>query len=316
MLQSLCEGFGDLHGVNLLPLSSGLKAATVSIGSTRSLAACAGGAADPYPRGETGPPSIRHANAVSAWCGRRDSNPHNFRHWNLNPARLPVPPRPREQHHIRPRCRGRRAYNMGSPVRSKKMAICATRGKASATGQTSYKMVRIGPMASQKTLLHRRELMAGLGAAALIPIWPATSSAQGRPSLALQAKAGSLTLRAGGPDTPIWALEGPDLRFKRGDTAEVAFGNELPLPSLLNWRGLDGATAIDPLTARAPLASGGKEALQVPLRHAGTFLCDLALLGDGQARPSRARALVVGESEASHGRSRRGAPGRRMAGSR
>src|SRR2546421_5752422 len=36
----------------------------------------------------------RHANAVSAWCGRRDSNPHNFRHWNLNPARLPVPPRP------------------------------------------------------------------------------------------------------------------------------------------------------------------------------------------------------------------------------
>src|SRR6476660_7255726 len=36
----------------------------------------------------------RHANAVRAWCGRRDSNPHNFRHWNLNPARLPVPPRP------------------------------------------------------------------------------------------------------------------------------------------------------------------------------------------------------------------------------
>ncbi len=31
---------------------------------------------------------------ASGWCGRRDSNPHNFRHWNLNPARLPVPPRP------------------------------------------------------------------------------------------------------------------------------------------------------------------------------------------------------------------------------
>ena len=28
------------------------------------------------------------------WCGRRDSNPHDFRHRNLNPARLPVPPRP------------------------------------------------------------------------------------------------------------------------------------------------------------------------------------------------------------------------------
>ena len=28
------------------------------------------------------------------WCGRRDLNPHDFRHGNLNPARLPVPPRP------------------------------------------------------------------------------------------------------------------------------------------------------------------------------------------------------------------------------
>src|SRR5664279_770891 len=32
--------------------------------------------------------------SLSAWCGRRDSNPHDFRHGNLNPARLPVPPRP------------------------------------------------------------------------------------------------------------------------------------------------------------------------------------------------------------------------------
>src|SRR5581483_4604754 len=33
------------------------------------------------------------------WCGRRDSNPHDFRHWNLNPARLPVPPRPPTRDH-------------------------------------------------------------------------------------------------------------------------------------------------------------------------------------------------------------------------
>ena len=25
-------------------------------------------------------------------CERRESNPHAFRHWNLNPARLPIPP--------------------------------------------------------------------------------------------------------------------------------------------------------------------------------------------------------------------------------
>ena len=26
------------------------------------------------------------------WCERRDSNPHAFRRWNLNPVRLPIPP--------------------------------------------------------------------------------------------------------------------------------------------------------------------------------------------------------------------------------
>src|SRR5262249_50339744 len=30
----------------------------------------------------------------ATWCGRRDLNPYVFRHGNLNPARLPVPPRP------------------------------------------------------------------------------------------------------------------------------------------------------------------------------------------------------------------------------
>src|SRR3954451_18490199 len=31
---------------------------------------------------------------LELWCGRRDLNPHDLRHGNLNPARLPVPPRP------------------------------------------------------------------------------------------------------------------------------------------------------------------------------------------------------------------------------
>ena len=29
------------------------------------------------------------------WCGRRESNPHSSRNGILNPARLPIPPRPR-----------------------------------------------------------------------------------------------------------------------------------------------------------------------------------------------------------------------------
>ena len=87
------------------------------------------------------------------------------------------------------------------------------------------------------------------------------------------------------------------MRFKRGDIVDIAFGNELPVPAMLNWRGIDGAPAVEPLTGRPPLAAGGKDTMQLPLRHAGTFLCDLGLLGDGQPPPSRARALIVRESE-------------------
>ncbi len=33
---------------------------------------------------------------LSFWCGREGLNLHALRHWILNPARLPVPPRPHE----------------------------------------------------------------------------------------------------------------------------------------------------------------------------------------------------------------------------
>ncbi|HLX14723.1 MAG TPA: multicopper oxidase domain-containing protein [Bradyrhizobium sp.] len=52
------------------------------------------------------------------------------------------------------------------------------------------------------------------------------------------------------------------------------------------------------MLARAPVAPGVSETFELPLRHAGTFLCDLALLGDGAARPSRAAPLIVSEREA------------------
>jgi FtsP/CotA-like multicopper oxidase with cupredoxin domain len=159
-------------------------------------------------------------------------------------------------------------------------------------------MVRIGPMASSEFLLNRRELVAGLGAASLCPMWPVAGQAQIRPALALQATSDSIALRANAPTTPIWSLKGPELRFKRGEILDIAFSNELPVPAVLNWRGIDGVPAAEPLTARPPLGGGGKAALQLPLRHAGTFLCDLNLLGDGQPRPSQARALIVQESEA------------------
>jgi FtsP/CotA-like multicopper oxidase with cupredoxin domain len=144
--------------------------------------------------------------------------------------------------------------------------------------------------------LNRREFVAGL------VLGPAIALAAGRPSLMLQAKAGVVALLPGAPDTPIWSLGGspsdPGLRFKRGDTIEAALANQLPVPAALNWRGIDGVPAAEPLVATTPLAPGAQQTFAIPLRHAGTFLCDLRLLGDGQARPSSARALIVAESEA------------------
>jgi len=156
-------------------------------------------------------------------------------------------------------------------------------------------------MAGRIFPLNRRELLTGLGAAVLGPAMPAIAFAEDRLSLALRAKAHAVALRPGGPDTPIWSLGGltsdPTLRFKRGDAIELTLGNELPVPAALIWRGIDGVPTAEPLAVRKPLAPGARETVLVPLRHAGTFLFDLRLLGDGQARPSPVRALIVGERE-------------------
>ena len=161
-------------------------------------------------------------------------------------------------------------------------------------------MVRIGIMADRIVRPDRRELLAGLGAAVLGPALPRIAAAQGRPSLTLQAKAGAIALRPGEPDTPIWSLQAaPDhnFRFKRGDQLEITLGNGLPGPAVLNWHGIDGVPAAEPLVARSPVSPGARESVVIPLRQAGTFLCDLRLLGTGQASPSAGRALVVAESE-------------------
>ena len=106
-------------------------------------------------------------------------------------------------------------------------------------------MVRIDGMADHIFRPDRRALLAGLGAVVLNPAAAAPALAQGRPAVTLQAKADILALRPGEPDTPIWSLAGSDLRFGRGDSPEIAFGNDLPSPMILNWRGIDGASAAE-----------------------------------------------------------------------
>jgi FtsP/CotA-like multicopper oxidase with cupredoxin domain len=145
----------------------------------------------------------------------------------------------------------------------------------------------------------RRTLLAGLGGAILAPLVPAVAVSQTRPALALQARAGTVVLRPGA-ETPAWLLQTATgdgaLRFKRGDEIDVTLENLLPALVVLNWHGIDGAPAAEPLLGRPPLAPGGTDTFRLPLRHAGTFMADLRLLSDPQARPSPARALVTLET--------------------
>jgi FtsP/CotA-like multicopper oxidase with cupredoxin domain len=170
-------------------------------------------------------------------------------------------------------------------------------------------MVRIGLMAKRIFVAGRRTFLAGLGAAAAASVLRQTGVARAAQQgaqpqrLELQAKESAIGLRAGEPDSPVWSLQAAppetalkEARFKTG-TLDVAFQNDLPAPAVLNWRGLDGAAAAEPLTAQAPLGPGTKTTFPVPIRRPGTFLCDLRLLDDTQARPSRALAVVVEEDQ-------------------
>lgn len=149
--------------------------------------------------------------------------------------------------------------------------------------------------------LNRRHLLSGLGAAVLMPPSISIAAPPARIALGLQARPGTADLRPGEPETPIWKLSGgPEgaLRFKRGDEIEITLANELPVPVVLNWHGIDGGNAAaEPLLARLPVAPKSKDTFLVTLRHAGTFMLDVRLLDDPKALPSQARILIVQETD-------------------
>ena len=139
-------------------------------------------------------------------------------------------------------------------------------------------------------------MLAGLGAFAL-PALSAAVAAEESSQWALRARPGALVLRTGEPATRVWSLDAPPSRFRRGDVAQISFANDLPVSTVLNWRGIDGVSACEPLLVRPPLVPGKIDAFNLPLGQAGTFLCDLSLLGDGAALPARSLPLIIAESE-------------------
>src|SRR3954452_2275002 len=120
-------------------------------------------------------------------------------------------------------------------------------------------------MSDRIVRLDRREFLAGLGAGIIAPNLPGIASAQGRSRLLLQASAARQALGSG--ESPIWALQGlppPSApRLRRGDELDIAFGYKLPVQADGNGEGLAGLRGAEPLTARQPVAPGGKENLTI-----------------------------------------------------
>jgi FtsP/CotA-like multicopper oxidase with cupredoxin domain len=164
-------------------------------------------------------------------------------------------------------------------------------------------MVRIGPMARPIISLDRRKLMTGLAATIVSPVVAARS--QERRGLLLSAQEldpFDATMKA---ESQAWSLFGPPIDhgvpiFRRGDELEITFMNLLPVPAALDWYGIDGAPGAEPLFKPTPLPKGtleSRETFVAPLRHAGTYMFDLGLLGDGQKKATRPLEFVVHERE-------------------
>lgn len=159
-------------------------------------------------------------------------------------------------------------------------------------------MVRIGPMASLRPILHRRTLLVQMGALALAsPL--VTALAQSGSSLALTTKTDRLTLRGpADPATDVWAFRETSLRLQRGRNNDIEVRSELPAAVLLDWRGVDGAPALETLLANPALAAGSVTRLRWTTRHAGTFLCEQSPFGAETSRPAaRPLPIVVAEGE-------------------
>ena len=144
---------------------------------------------------------------------------------------------------------------MCPPVRSKKMAVLArSPGQTAATGHLLSKMVRIGPMARAIFRLNRRELMAGLGAAALVRVMARQARAQGaRPGgTASQSRRARAASRGAGDADLVARRAGPAIQARRNPRSQLRQRPaESRCPQLArNRRGRERRTADGPPAAR------------------------------------------------------------------
>lgn len=163
-------------------------------------------------------------------------------------------------------------------------------------------MVRIA-MAASSPLFQpsRRALLAGLGAAALMPLDAGSAMQPGRVRQSLRLQDTALRLRpttqAG---TAAWRFS-PDMAasnwtLRRGDTLELDVANAIASPVNLNWYGLDGVPGAVPLLAQGAIGAGLQATRAVPLRSAGTCFFEARIGIEDAERPLPCGAFAVAET--------------------
>jgi FtsP/CotA-like multicopper oxidase with cupredoxin domain len=146
---------------------------------------------------------------------------------------------------------------------------------------------------------YRRTILATLGASGLSALLPRRITAAESHAAILAAKSATIALRPGQAASPVWMLQAAPapLRIRRGASLELAAANELPITAAFSWRGPSPVPGMELLAAPWVLAAGAGAKLTLPVPQAGTGLCDIRLLADGAAAPTRPLVLVVDESE-------------------
>ena len=147
----------------------------------------------------------------------------------------------------------------------------------------------------------RRTLLAGLGAAALLPASVTSLRAQTeRTPRALRLQDVAMRLRQAPAETAAWRFS-PDMAannwtFRRGETLELDLTNAATSPVNLNWYGLDGVAGAVPLLVQDSIAAGQRATRSVLLRAAGTWFFETRIGSEGAARPLPCGAFAVTEA--------------------
>ena len=176
-------------------------------------------------------------------------------------------------------------------------------------------------MRAPRLLPSRRNLLSGLGFALAATPWPVpglilraeTRTKNGKPAsglpyvlekpsakirtLQIRARTGALNLGQDIDKKEVFILEPESvapLSYPTGTILRVTFTNDLPLPAVLNWYGIDGSPDAAPFIRQKLISTGTSATYDLVLKQAGTVFCQ-ALLPDKNT--ATALALKVEEPE-------------------